>query len=209
MKTQKTTEQNTPTKKNKPEREPFDPSVAFMCFGDYVEALRGIAAQYGVERAFSAFLVLADYCLYGKEPDPENNPWGWAWAMVERKARNSINNRRRGFGAKDADKTELIKSYAAAHPEETKRGIARAVGCSDWKVRQALMECESTLDPPLESTRESTRESTLESTLDRNRSTTHPPGDYRPLSLPRGEKEAPPSAPRSAPRTTAEKEAQL
>lgn len=206
MKTQKTTEQNTPTKKNKPEREPFDPSVAFMCFGDYVEALRGIAAQYGVERAFSAFLVLADYCLYGKEPDPENNPWGWAWAMVERKARNSINNRRRGFGAKDEDRAELIKSYAAAHPEDSKRAIARAVGCSDWKVRQALMECDCDLNRGPDLDCDPGRD--LNPDLNRYHSTTHPLRDYRPLSLPRGEKEAPPSAPRSAPRTTAEKEAQ-
>ena len=57
-----TTQQTAPT--------PFDPTICFTCFGDYVEALLGIEQAEGPEVAFSAFKILADFCLYGIEPDP-------------------------------------------------------------------------------------------------------------------------------------------
>lgn len=122
-----TTQQTAPT--------PFDPTICFTCFGDYVEALLGIEQAEGPEVAFSAFKILADFCLYGIEPDPAANPWGWAWPMVERKAKNSNNNRRRGFGAEDTEKATAIKEYLAEHPEDSMRAVARAVGCSDRTVR--------------------------------------------------------------------------
>ena len=117
---------------------PFDPTVCFTCFGDYVEALLGIEQAEGPEVAFSAFKILADFCLYGIEPDPAANPWGWAWPMVEQKAKNSSNNRRRGFGVEDTEKTTAIKEYLAEHPGEPMRAVARAVGCSVGKVHRVV-----------------------------------------------------------------------
>ena len=131
---------------------PFDPTICFTCFGDYVEALLGIEQAEGAEVAFSAFKILADFCLYGIEPDPDKNPWGWAWSMVERKAENSMNNRRRGFGKEDAEKTAAIKEYLAEHPEDSMRAVARAVGCSVGKVckvAKAIKEAPSNRALPL------------------------------------------------------------
>lgn len=122
---------------------PFDPTVCFTCFGDYVEALLGIEQAEGPEVAFSAFKILADFCLYGIEPDHASNPWGWAWPMVERKAKNSSNNRRRGFGAEDTEKATAIKEYLAEHPEDSMRAVARAVGCSDRTVRKVVASIRS------------------------------------------------------------------
>lgn len=130
-----TTQQTAPT--------PFDPTICFTCFGDYVEALLGIEQAEGPEVAFSAFKILADFCLYGIEPDPAANPWGWAWPMVERKAKNSNNNRRRGFGAEDSEKATAIKEYLAEHPEDSMRAVARAVGCSDRTVRKVVASIRS------------------------------------------------------------------
>lgn len=120
------------------ERRPYDPTVCFTFFGDYVDALLGIEQTEGAEAAFSAFKILADYCLYGVEPAPANNPWSWAWPMVERKARNSDNNRRRGFSAEDTEKTAAIMDYLADHPGATVRETARAVGCSHGKVHKVM-----------------------------------------------------------------------
>lgn len=122
---------------------PFDPTICFTCFGDYVEALLGIEQAEGPEVAFSAFKILADFCLYGIEPDPAANPWGWAWPMVERKAKNSNNNRRRGFGAEDTEKATAIKEYLAEHPEDSMRAVACAVGCSDRTVRKVVASIRS------------------------------------------------------------------
>ena len=81
--------------------------------------------------------------MYGIEPDPASNPWGWAWPMVERKAKNSSNNRRRGFGAEDTEKATAIKEYLAEHPEDSMRAVARAVGCSDRTVRKVVASIRS------------------------------------------------------------------
>lgn len=52
----------------------------------WVESIRQ-QRQTDPEKAADAILVLVDYCLYGKEPDPENNPWGIAWPVVSKEAR--------------------------------------------------------------------------------------------------------------------------
>ena len=69
-----TTQQTAPT--------PFDPTICFTCFGDYVEALLGIEQAEGPEVAFSAFKILADICLYRgwSQPPPlirgdGHGPW--------------------------------------------------------------------------------------------------------------------------------------
>lgn len=52
----------------------------------WVESIRQ-QRQTDPEKAADAILALADYCLYGKEPDPESNPWGIAWPVVSEEAR--------------------------------------------------------------------------------------------------------------------------
>lgn len=133
------------TKKNAPAQTTatkavFDRTVCFTCFGDYVDTLKMIAAQNGTEIAYAAFEILADYCLYGIEPDPESNPWGLVWPIVERRARNSMNNRRRGFGTPDTELAERVREYHADHPEATQQQTADAVGCHRNTVGKVLRE---------------------------------------------------------------------
>ena len=132
----------------------YDRSICFTCFRDYVDALQGIEQTAGAETAFSAFKILADYCLYGIDPDPANNPWGWAWCLVEQKARNSENNRRRGFGAENVELTQAIQHYYIEHPDATQRAIAEAVGCSHGKVNKVVRSLRESANAKPEMTRE-------------------------------------------------------
>lgn len=121
--------------KNSPKE--FDRSVCFTCFAPWVETVR-LMAQDSPETALRAFLTLADYCLYGAEPDPVENAWGAMWPIVEGEAKRSIANRRRGFGSENIEQTNAIKAYILDHPEATQREVANFVGCSLWKVNKVL-----------------------------------------------------------------------
>lgn len=115
----------------------FDRSICFTCFSPWVEGIRQ-QRQTDPQKAVDAFLILADYCLYGTEPDPACNPWGMAWAAISAEARRSINNRRRGFGTENVEQTQAIQCYYIDHPEATQRAIAEAVGCSSGKVNTVV-----------------------------------------------------------------------
>lgn len=115
----------------------FDRSVCFTCFAPWVETVR-LMAQDSPETALRAFLTLADYCLYGAEPDPVENIWGAMWPIVEGEAKRSITNRRRGFGTEDVALSDAIREYAAGHPGASQRAIAEALGCSLGKVNKTL-----------------------------------------------------------------------
>ena len=126
----------------------FDPTICFTCFAPWVETIRLMAVE-DPQKAVEAFLRLSDYCLYGIEPDPETNPWGFMWPSVEGEAKRSINNRRRGFGAEDVELSDAIREYAVKHPGASQRAIAEAVGCSLGKVNKALRSlCAPPAGPP-------------------------------------------------------------
>lgn len=165
---------NTPTPAA---RAAFDRTVCFTCFGDYVDTLKAIADQSGAEIAYAAFEILADYCLYGIEPDPESNPWGLVWPIVERRARNSMNNRRRGFGTPDTDLAERVRDYAAEHPEATQQQIAEAVDCHRHTVRKYLLDDGSLYDSSLDSG--SGHDSSHDNIRDSNSSRVHSPRTVR------------------------------
>lgn len=125
------------SKSQKNSSEEFDRSVCFTFFSSWVETLHNIA-DYDLQAALTAFFILSDFCLYGIEPDPKTNPWGFAWPLVEREARRSINNRRRGFSAEDTELSDAIRVYHAEHPEASQRAIARELCCSVGKVNKVL-----------------------------------------------------------------------
>lgn len=115
----------------------FDPTICFTFFQPWLEAIRTVS-ETDPQKAIDAFLVLGDYCLYGKEPSPGANPWGIAWPVISAEASRSINNRRRGFGTENTAQTEAIKNYRAEHPEATQHNIADAVHCSIGKVNKVI-----------------------------------------------------------------------
>ena len=131
----------------------FDRSICFTCFSPWVEGIRQ-QRQTDPQKAVDAFLVLADYCLYGMEPDPECNPWGMAWAAISAEARRSINNRRRGFGAEDVVQTEAIRRYYMEHPGITQKATAEALHCSVGKVNKVVRSLRDSANAKPEMTRE-------------------------------------------------------
>lgn len=131
------------SKKNSPKT--FDQTVCFTCFAPWVESIRDLS-EHDPQTALTAFFILADFCLYGIEPDPENNPWGFTWPVVSGEARRSINNRRRGFGAEDTALTKAILEYRAGHPSDTQKQIADALHCSAGKVNKVLRSVASGSD---------------------------------------------------------------
>lgn len=116
---------------------PFDRSIGFTCFNPWVESIR---QQYQTDpaKAALAFLVLADYCLYGIEPDPITNPWGMAWPSIKQGADSSIKNRSRRFGTEDIEKQEKIKDFHLENPAATQREIAEATSCSLGLVNKVV-----------------------------------------------------------------------
>lgn len=107
----------------------FDRSISFNCFRSWVDSIRRERTT-DPAKAADAFLVLADYCLYGKEPDPNTNPWGMGWEAVKNGADASIKNRSRYFRTKDIDKREKVAQYILEHPSASQREVRDAVGCS-------------------------------------------------------------------------------
>lgn len=122
------------TKKNAPApttaaRAAFDRSVCFTFYGDYLATLEGIEQMSGTEAAYTAFKILAKYSLYGEQPDPACNPWGFAWPMVERKAKDNVMRRQQAIEGGDTELAQAIREYAAENPEATQKEIAEALSC--------------------------------------------------------------------------------
>lgn len=107
----------------------FDRSILFSCFRPWVECIR-LMRETDPTKAADAFLVLADYCLFAAEPDPETNPWGETWPAIKSAADSSIKNRSRRFGTKDMDKRNKVALCILEHPEFTQREVKDATECS-------------------------------------------------------------------------------
>ena len=119
---------------------PFDRSLCFNCFRPWVESIEK-QRETDPKKALDAFLVLAHYCLYGEEPDPDpsKNPWGMAWPAIKQGADSSIKNRSRRFGTEDIDKHELIRLYYLEHQDSTQREIAVVTGSAIADVYTMLL----------------------------------------------------------------------
>lgn len=122
----------------------FDRSILFSCFRPWVDCIR-LMRDTDPARAADAFLVLADYCLFAAEPDPETNPWREAWPVIKQGADSSIQNRSRRFGTKDVDKRDKIARYILEHPYESQRSVAAATGCSLGLVNDVSKELRATM----------------------------------------------------------------
>lgn len=122
----------------------FDRSILFSCFRPWVEAIR-LMRETDPAKAADAFLVLADYCLFAAEPDPETNPWAESWPVIKQGADSSIKNRSKRFGTKDIDKREKITRYILEHPEDSQRIVAAATECSLGLVNQVAKELKAAM----------------------------------------------------------------
>ena len=114
---------------------PFDPTVSFMFFGTWVQAIEGIK-QVDTELAYRMFKAIADYCMYDEDPDFSDQQYLNAmWPLVANEAESSIKRRKSQF-----EKDELNENYkkiieaACSNPELSHRGIAELVGVSPSMV---------------------------------------------------------------------------
>ena len=121
----------------------FDRSILFSCFRTWVESIR-MQSKSDPQKALDCFLVLADYCLYGKEPAADANPWGAAWPIVQHEADLSIKNRSRRFGHEDIDLHDKIKKIYLENPRLSQRAIAACAGCSLGTVNKVLKRLANT-----------------------------------------------------------------
>lgn len=107
----------------------FDPLVSFMFFGTWLDAIEAIE-RADTLTAYKFFKAIANYSMYGEEPDFSDNPLVNAtWLTVEREIDLSVRNRKRGF-AKDTfnEKYQTIKDTLISNPSASIREIADMTG---------------------------------------------------------------------------------
>lgn len=113
----------------------FDPSIAFMFFGSWVQAIECLESV-GIEKAYRLFKAIAAYCMYDEDPDFDDDYLLNAiWAVIQNEANNSIARRKSQF-----DRDELNENHSRilealkANPGFSHRQIAEIVGVSPSTV---------------------------------------------------------------------------
>ncbi len=116
-------------------RKKFDPTVSFMFFGSWVEAIK-LIEQAGIELAYRMFLGIAGYCMFDEEPDfSDNMLLAATWRVIEKEADLSISNRKRQFDKDELDekKAQVLQAYRE-DPKASIRDIAQKTGISKSTV---------------------------------------------------------------------------
>ena len=111
-------------------RKAFDSTVCFTFFGSWVEAIEEVNNYMGEPAAFCLYSAIADYSMYGIEPDFSQYPFLKAvWRTVEREIDLSLDNRKRGF-AKDTsnEKYQAIIDAVIENPGASLRAIGEMTG---------------------------------------------------------------------------------
>ena len=117
-------------------RKAFDSTVCFTFFGSWVEAIKEVNNYMGESAAFCLYSAIADYSMYGVEPDFSLYPVLKAvWRTVEREIDLSLDNRKRGF-AKDTsnEKYQAIINAVIENPGASLRTIGEMTGTSKSMV---------------------------------------------------------------------------
>ena len=121
----------------------FDSTVCFTFFGDWVEAIED--AETEADRnseAYMLFRAIADYSMYGEEPDfdmyPASKSFKRFWPMLTKQIDDSIENRKRGFGAAGMtdNQRKVVEAYRE-NPNASIRKIVEITGVSRSAVDRA------------------------------------------------------------------------
>lgn len=123
-------------------RQPFDSTVCFTCFGGWVESIYKLAENGKLNTAFNLFKTIADYCLYGIQPNFDDMGEDgiyieMIWPTIEAQANNSIKNRRARFDLeKPTEIQQRIIEELARNPDASNRevGYLLSVGKSTVDV---------------------------------------------------------------------------
>lgn len=108
----------------------FDSTVCFTFFGSWVETIEEVKKYLGESAAFCLYSAIADYSMYGVEPDFSQYPFlNAVWRTVEREIDLSLDNRKRGF-AKDTsnEKYQAIIDAVIENPGASLRAIGEMTG---------------------------------------------------------------------------------
>ena len=114
----------------------FKRNMCFTFFESYLEQGKMIKEQMGDKECSDYFIGLAEYALYGEEPNSSMAK------MLVSGLKNSIDacqdKRERAFNGKhngeNMEQTEAIIKYYEENPNATQREVAKAVGVSVGKV---------------------------------------------------------------------------
>lgn len=108
----------------------FDERVFFTFYWDYYLTAEKIAEDEGKEAAVKYTDAIAEYALYGKEPElPPSLKNHWKTTKTKIDSR-----RKRSLSGEDEEMSNKVLQYAKKNPGASQRKIAAACGCSNSKV---------------------------------------------------------------------------
>ena len=123
-------------------KDTFDRSVCFTYFNEYHKQVMLVNKLFGAEKAMAVYEAIADYGLFGKEPEDEEVLL-LTGASVLKSIDLSQDRRQRGFAGEDLDKSELIITMHIEHPEYSQNRLAEMLHTSKGKINKTLKRFEN------------------------------------------------------------------
>lgn len=120
----------------------FDRGVCFTFFADYWDTAQKIEASLGVEKAYSYIEAVAEYSLYGVEPELDLM-LDFVWPTTKATIDKNIERRKRGFGREDTEQTERIIREYEKDPQASQEEIGKRAGASVGKVNKVIKRLKS------------------------------------------------------------------
>lgn len=123
-------------------KKPFDSTVCFTFYGSWVRAIEQLETDAEENSlAYKLFKAVADYSLYGIEPNFDDLEQiqritlKAVWETISTEIDNSVARRRRGFAnEKPTELQEAIIAECIKSPNDSCRAIGDAVGASKSEV---------------------------------------------------------------------------
>lgn len=115
----------------------FDPTICFTFFGTWVKSIEELETEQDrSSQAYLLFKAIADYSMYGKEPDFQNNPTlKVLWVLIERELDVSLDRRKRNFANDEMkEKRDKIINAVISNPTASLRELAEIAGTSKSTV---------------------------------------------------------------------------
>lgn len=123
-------------------KKPFDSTVCFTFYGSWVRTIEQLEMDAEENSlAYKLFKAIADYSLYGVEPNFDDlEPFqritlNAVWETISTEIDNSVARRKRGFSnEKPTELQEAIIAECIKSPNDSCRAIGDAVGASKSEV---------------------------------------------------------------------------
>lgn len=108
----------------------FDPTICFTVYGSWIEAIEEVeTASDRDSLAYQMFKAIANYSMYGEEPNFDNAPLRAWWCVTARGIDSSMGRRRKKFAPEEVTERERIVIDALIrHPDASIRDIWQETG---------------------------------------------------------------------------------